>query len=244
MMNIMTDKDDYIELKKKCIGIVGGVSPESTIYYYQYITREYTNRFNDYRFPRIVIYSVAFQNYIDWCNNDRWDLVEDDLVHAITKLEAANADFGLISANTLHYVFEDVTSRVNLPLLSIVDVVSEYAQEQKLTKLALLGTKATMAKSFYPDALARFGIETVVPDKDEKEIVHQIIFQELSRGIILPESKRKYLDIINRLADNGADGVILGCTEIPLLIKQEDVTIPVLDSSHLHAKAALEKAIG
>jgi aspartate racemase len=228
---------------RKCIGIIGGVSPESTVYYYQYLTREYTSRFNDYRFPKIVIYSVAFQDYIDWCNVGSWDLVEDDLVFGILQLERAGADFGLISANTLHHVFDNVSKRSKIPLLSIVDVVAQHAKEQGLMKLALLGTKPTMTKSFYPDALAKFGIETVVPNSYEQEIIHQIIFQELTKGLILPESKNKYITIIERLADSGADGVILGCTEIPLLIKQIDVAIPVLDTSYLHANAALEEAL-
>jgi aspartate racemase len=228
---------------KKCIGIIGGLSPESTTYYYQYITREYTNRCSDYSYPEIIIYSVDFQKYIDWGSSGNWGAVEDDLVKAIGAISKAGAEFGIIATNTMHYVFDSVQSRVDLPLISLVDEVAKHVKNQGITKIGLLGTKLTMSKQFYPKALESYGIETLVPNQEDQKIVHEIIFKELTKGIIKLDSKAKYIDIINELSDFGAQGVILGCTEIPLLIKDSDIKISVIDSSLVHAKAALDFAL-
>jgi aspartate racemase len=228
---------------KKKIGILGGLSPESTVYYYQYLFREYNNRYNDYHFPKIIIYSVTFQEYVDWGMSGDWKAVEDDMVEAITALKNAGADFVIIATNTLHYVYDAVAARVEIPILSLVDAVCKHAQELGVHKLALLGTKLTMKKPFYHEALAKVGIETLVPDPEGMDFVQDNIFSELSKGIIKPESKTKYLEIINILADQGAEGVILGCTEIPLIVKQDDLKIHVLDTSLIHAEAALNYAL-
>ena len=228
---------------KKIIGIVGGLSPESTVYYYQYITRQYTRRFNDFNYPKIVIYSVSFQNYIDWMKDKNWQACEDDLVSAVDALKAAGADFAVIATNTLHYFYDKIVERVDIPVLSLVEAVCNRAHEFGITKIVLLGTKFTMTKSFYIDALAKVGVKTLVPNSEEQTFIHDVIFDELSRGIINNDSKKLYLEIIQELVEEGAQGVILGCTEIPLLINQDDLKIHVLDSSQLHAEAALEYAL-
>ncbi len=228
---------------KKKIGIVGGLSPESTIYYYQYITRKYTEEFGDFGYPEVVIYSVNFQNYVDWGKDDNWKAIEDDLVSAIKALQSAGAEFGIIATNTMHYVFDSVEKRVNIPLLSLVDAVCGRAKQIGINKIALLGTKFTMEKDFYPKALTKVGIETIVPNDEQRKIVNEIIFHELTKGIIKEESKNRYLEIIIDLAKRGAQGVILGCTEIPLLIRQDDVEITVLDSSLIHAEVAYQYAM-
>ena len=227
----------------KKIGIIGGLSPESTVYYYQYITRKYTERFGDYGYPKIIIYSVTFQEYIDWGMNKNWKAVEDDLVDTINMLQRAGADFAIIATNTVHYVYDTVVECVEMPVLSLVDAVCKHAQQLGLKTVGLLGTKLTMRADFYHKALAEVGIETLVPSSEDRGIVHEIIFKELSRGIIKERSKMKYLEIISELASQGAEGVILGCTEIPLLVSQDDVDITVLDSSQIHAEAALNYAI-
>ncbi len=228
---------------RKTIGILGGLSPESTIYYYQYITHEYTRRFNDYSYPEIIIYSVTFQEYVDLGMDGEWKVIEDKMVEAINALEKAGADFAVIATNTMHYVYDGVSRRVAIPVLSLVDTVCEHAKKFGINKIALLGTKLTMRKEFYYKALAKEGIATLIPDPEQQDIIHEIIFSELTKGIINPVSKTKFLGIINELADNGAEGVILGCTEIPLLITQDDLKIHVLDSSLIHAEAALNYAL-
>jgi aspartate racemase len=143
----------------------------------------------------------------------------------------------------VHYVYDTVASRSEIPIISLVEVVSSEAQKLGITKIGLLGTKFTMQHDFYPKALAKIGIETLVPTVDEQKIVDDIIFYELTKGILKEDSKKKYLDVINSLVSRGIDGVILGCTEIPLLINQEDVEIHALDSSKIHAEAAFNYAL-
>ncbi len=227
----------------KKIGIVGGLSPESTIYYYKYLTHSYTEQFGDYGYPHIIIYSVTFQEYLDWGRADDWKATEDDLVNAINALESANADFAIIATNTMHYLYDPIVKRTNIPIINLVEVVSDYAEKLDIKKLGILGTKFTMTHDFYPNALSKVGIETMVPDSEDQKIIHRIIFKELTQGIITSESKDKYLNIINKLVEKGAEGVILGCTEIPLLITQDDLKIHVLDSSKIHADAALKYAL-
>ena len=236
-------KTDSECVSLKTIGILGGLSPESTVYYYQYITRQYTERFGDHGYPEIMIYSVRFQDYIDWGNSNDWAAVEEDIVAKLNALDRAGAGFAVVATNTMHYLFDAVTARVEIPILSIVDAVRDDAVKHGLKTLGLLGTKITMTKDFYPKALAQAGIDTIVPDPADQEIIHEILFTELTNGILKNGSKKRYLDIIRTLAENGADGVILGCTEIPLLIKPEDVDIHVLDSSLIHADAALNYAL-
>lgn len=222
---------------------MGGLSPESTVYYYQYITHRYTRQFGDFGYPNIIIYSVTFQEYLDWGKSGDWRAIEDGMVSGILALEHAGADFALIATNTLHHIYDSVVKRTNIPILSIVSAVCSHAQTLGVENLGLLGTKFTMRKQFYPEALAKIGIETLVPGPEKQAVIHDIIFNELTRGIIKDQSKAQYLEIIDGLADQGAQGVILGCTEIPLLIKPKDLDIHVLDSSMIHAEAAFNYAL-
>ena len=180
---------------------------------------------------------------MDWGKADDWKSIEDDLVNSILALERAGADFAIIATNTMHYLYDSLNKRTNIPILNLVEVVSDHAQKLQIKKIGLLGTKFTMTHDFYPKALSNAGIETIVPDSDDQKVINDIIFHELTKGIITYESKDKYLKIINDLVKKGAEGVILGCTEIPLLIKQDDLKIHVLDSSKLHAEAALKYAL-
>ncbi len=227
----------------KKIGILGGMSPESTVEYYQYITHTYTGRFGDYGYPDVIIYSVSFQPYVDWPNNDRWDLVAQGLSEAAQKLEAAGADFIIIATNTMHLVFDEVQASVNVPMLSLLDAVGEAILAREIKTVGLLGTKFTMEKPFYQDALARKSISVLVPDAPDREYVNTIIYEELVAGQIRDESRAGYVTIINKLAARGAEGVILGCTEIPLLVSEADVGVPLFDSTIIHAEAALSYAL-
>jgi len=227
----------------KKIGILGGMSPESTVEYYQYITRTYTERFGDHGYPEVIIYSVSFQPYVDWPNQDRWDLVAQGLSEAAQKLEAAGADFIVIATNTMHLVFDQVQANVTVPMLSLLDVVDDAILARGIEKVGLLGTRFTMEKSFYQEALARRGITVLVPDEQDRAYVNGVIYDELVAGQIRDESRAGYVAIIHKLAEQGAEGVILGCTEIPLLVSEEDAGIPLFDTTLIHAEAALNYAL-
>lgn len=228
----------------KKIGIIGGLSPESTVSYYLHITRTYVERFGDYGYPEIIIYSVNLENYHRWRGENRWDLVAEDLIASAKRLQKAGADFGLIATNTMHKVFDVVKDAVDLPLIHLIDVTAVKAREMGLKNLGLLGTRYTMSDGFYDDRLRPYGLSTIVPPPEDQSIVHKIIVQELVQGRLLENSRREYIRVINELISLGAEGVILGCTEIPLLVKRKDAPVPLLDTAIIHAEAALEYAVG
>ena len=227
----------------KKIGILGGISPESTVEYYRYITRTYTQRYGNYAYPEILIYSVSFQDYADWPAAGRWDKVADGLSAAAQKLEAAGADFIIISANTMHLVLEPVRASVSVPVLSLLDAVGEAVQQRGLQTVGLLGTRFTMEARLYPQALGQRGIQVLVPDAEERSYINAVIYNELVAGQILENSRRGYVEIIQRLQARGAQGVILGCTEIPLLVNEADAGLPLFNTTHIHAEAALRFAL-
>ena len=227
----------------KVIGILGGMSPESTVEYYRYITRTYTERYGDYGYPEILVYSVSFQPFVDWPNEGRWDLVARGLGEAAQKLEAAGADFILIATNTMHIVLNEVQASVDVPMLSLLDAVGEAVLAKGLKTLGLLGTRFTMEESFYQDALASMGIAVLVPGPDDREYVNRVIYDELVAGRIRDESRVEFVRIAESLAQRGAEGIILGCTEIPLLLSKDDSGLPLFDTTTIHAEAALEYAI-
>jgi aspartate racemase len=227
----------------KKIGIIGGMSPESTVEYYQYITHTYTERFGDYDYPEVLIYSVSFQSYVDWPNLGRWDLVGKGLAEAAQKLEAAGADFVVIATNTMHIVLEDVKAAVSIPVLSLLDTIADAIIARKLKTVGLLGTRFTMEHELYPSSLKARGIDVLVPDADAREIVNTVIYNELVKGIIRDESRSQYVKVIDDLVERGAEGIILGCTEIPLLITGDNVAVPLFDTTTIHAETALNYAI-
>jgi aspartate racemase len=227
----------------KTIGLLGGMSPESTVEYYRYITRTYAERFGDYGYPPILIHSVSFQPYVDWPNQGRWDLVAKGLSEAARKLEAGGADFIVIATNTMHIVADEVSASATIPVLSLLDVVGEAISAQGMKTVGLLGTRFTMEHGFYQKALSLRGIEVLTPEADERAFVNNVIYDELVKGDIHDASRERFVVIVGELAGHGAEAVILGCTEIPLLIGPEDVTLPLLDTTRLHAEAALQYAL-
>jgi len=229
----------------KRIGILGGTTPESTVTYYRRITREYVRRFGDHSYPEILICSVSFQRFVDWMRAGDWGALAGAAAAELRTLAAAGADVGLLATNTFHKVFDEIAASVPIPLISILDIVAGRLDELGCRRAGLLGTQFTMDGAFYPDRLSREGIETVVPAPAERETIDRIIFDELSRGVTTVESKAVMIGMAERLvADEGADAVILGCTELPLLVADGDVSVPVLDSTVLHADAALAEALG
>jgi aspartate racemase len=227
----------------KRIGILGGMSPESTVEYYRYITRTYTERYGDYGYPEILIYSVSFQPYVDWPAEGRWDRVAEGLSAAARRLEAAGADFIVIATNTMHIVVDEVQAAVSVPVLSLLDAVGDAIRAQGLQAAGLLGTRFTMEKRFYADALAEKGIRVLIPEADERRFVDDVIYHELVSGEIREASRSRFVEIIEGLAARGAQGVILGCTEIPLLVREQDVDVPLFDTTTIHAEAALTYAL-
>jgi aspartate racemase len=227
----------------KTIGILGGMSPESTVAYYEYITRTYTERFGDYGYPEVLIYSVSFQPYVDWPEAGRWDLVAQGLGRAAQRLERAGADFAIIATNTMHKVFDEVQASVDIPLLSLLDAVGDAIVAAGLDTVGLLGTRFTMEADFYTAALSDHRIAVLTPEREARAVVDQVIYEELVAGVLRDESRRRFKQIIERLTERGAQGVILGCTEIPLLIREGDVTVPLFDTTTIHAEAALRYAL-
>ncbi len=220
---------------KKRIGILGGISYESTINYYEIILKKYYERYNDYYYPEIVIFSLDFQKFTDFEDKNEKEYITY-IMEGITALEDAGAEFVVMAANSPHAVFEDVKRQSRIPLLSIVEVTAHKAVEENMKMLLLLGIKFTMQSLFYQDVCKKYGITVVVPSDKEQDEINTIIFDELVIGVFKEESKRRLIDIINGY---NVDGVILGCTELPLIIHQRDVGVPLLNTLEIHAEAAL-----
>jgi len=227
----------------KKIGILGGLSPESTATYYEYITREYTKRYGDYSYPEIIMYSVNFQEFVDWQNQDQWDLAADKMIEVFRALEKAGADFGLIASNTMHVVFDKVQREISIPLINIIEVTAEAIKKEGIKTVGLLGTIFTMSKHFYKACLETRGIITLVPDREDQKFVNSVIYEELTRGLIKLKSKERYVKIVKKIKEKGAEGIVLGCTEIPLLIKEKDCGVRLYDTTLIHAEKALNYAI-
>ena len=227
----------------KKIGILGGMSPESTTLYYEHITRTYTARFGDYGYPEILIYSVNFQKIVDWQHNGQWKEAAAEMARALEQLHAAGADFGLIATNTMHIVFDEVQREVHMPLLSIISATAEGVLAAGIRTVGLLGTVFTMSEPFFREGLERLGIKALVPGQDDQQRLNNVIYQELCRGEIRPSSRQLFLDVIEGLAGQGAEGIILGCTEIPLLVEPQHCKLPLFNTAILHAAKALDYAL-
>jgi len=227
----------------KTIGLIGGLSWESTTDYYRYINTFVKEQMGGLHSAKCLLYSFDFEEIVTLQKAGHWEKATELMINAAKTLEAGGADIVLICTNTMHKMAKEVQASLSIPLLHIAEVTGNKAKEAGLKKVGLLGTMFTMEHAFYKEALLDQGIETIVPEKEDRESVHHIIFDELCKGIILPESKKTYMRIIEELIDQGAEGVILGCTEIPLLIKQEDSSIPLFDTTFLHAKAAVSFAL-
>lgn len=228
----------------KTIGMLGGTTPESTAAYYRYLTHEYARRFGDLSYPEILIYSVNFQQFIDWdYHADRADLVAKT-VSIFDTLKEAGADFGLMTANTLHIVFDEVTRRTELPLISIVQTTLDAVRVAGLDPVGLLGTLATMSEPFYSEAFAAQGITVLVPEAGEQRELSRIIYEELSRGEVREESRRTYLRAAEELRGRGARGLVLGCTELGMVLEPGDVDLPCFDTLEIHADRVLRIATG
>ncbi|MBS6762175.1 MAG: aspartate/glutamate racemase family protein [Clostridium sp.] len=227
----------------KTIGLIGGMSWESTVPYYQIINKEVKNRLGGLHSAKVILYSVEFDEIEKCQSNGDWEKSGDILGNAAKGLEAAGADFILICTNTMHKVAPQIQSMIHIPIIHIADATAEELEKCQIRSVGLLGTKYTMTQEFYKQRLIDRGIDVVIPDVEDIDVVNDIIFQELCIGKIKEESRKKFQKIIDSLKDKGADGVILGCTEIGLLIHQADSSLPVFDTTVIHAKRAVERAL-
>jgi aspartate racemase len=224
----------------KRIGILGGISHESTAVYYQRLHAEYFARRQDYYYPEVIVYSLNFQKFTDYEDRGEMEPYVEYILQGLDALQRAGADFALMAANSPHAVFPQVAAQTTLPLLSIVEVTAQAAQARGLRRLLLLGIRFTMQATFYADVCARYGIDVITPDADEQNIINRIIFEELVVGNFRAESRQLLLRIIEQYP---VDGVILGCTELPLLLRASDTTTPLLDTLTLHVKATVDYAL-
>lgn len=228
----------------KTIGLLGGMSWESTVTYYQVVNRIVKRELGGLHSAKVLLYSVDFAE-IEACQaTGNWAQSADILTKAAQNLEKAGADFIIICTNTMHKVAPEIQPRLNIPIVHIAEATAEALQKEHITKVALLGTKYTMTQDFYKEKLLRAGIQVFIPDPQGVETVNNIIYDELCLGVVSQTSKEKYLRVIDDLAGRGAQGVILGCTEIGLLIQQEDTPLPVFDTTQIHAAKAAMLAIG
>lgn len=229
----------------KTIGLIGGMSWESTITYYQIINTVVKERLGGLHSARCILYSVEFDEIERCQSSGDWERAGAILAQAAAALERAGADFIVICTNTMHKVAGQVRSAVSVPLLHIAQVTAAELRRQGVERVALLGTRYTMEQDFYKSVIADGGIEVLVPGEEARALVNAVIFDELCRGIISESSRRAFLDIIAELAGQGAQGVILGCTEIGLLVRQEDTPVPLFDTTLIHAaRAALDALEG
>lgn len=228
----------------KTIGLIGGLTWFSTIDYYRYINQEVNRRLGGDEAARIIVNSVNYGEIKKLTQAGDWRAIAGIICKAARETETAGADCLLIGANTMHHIADKVTSAVSIPVIHVADAVAKAIVNQDIGTIALLGTRYTMQFDFYRNRLATYGIKTLIPDDEGVEFINASIYEELGKGLLLPETRHRYQDIIGELMTRGAQGVILGCTEIPLLIKPEHSPVPVFDTTMLHANAAVDFALG
>jgi len=228
----------------KTIGLIGGMSWESSSEYYRIINETVRERLGGLHSAECIMYSADFEQIENLQHQGKWEELTKLMLNFAQKLEGAGADFIVICTNTMHKMAEEVENNTNIPLLHIADATAEKIIEKGLGKLGLLGTNFTMEEDFFKKRLEeKYNIEVIIPSQNDRRIIDSVIYNELCLGIIKQSSKEKYKEVINRLISDGADGVILGCTEIPLLVSQGDVEMPVFDTTTIHAKSAVEFAL-
>lgn len=228
----------------KTIGLLGGMSWESTELYYRWINEMAKERLGGLHSARIAMVSVDFQEIEELQHQNRWEEAGQVLAKAAQQVEAAGADFLVLCTNTMHKVAPQIESAMRIPLLHIADATAEQIKQAGIDTVGLLGTKFTMEQEFYSGRLQdKHGLRVLIPSKEDREIVHRVIFEELVLGIVRDESRAEYLRIIENLHEQGAEGIIEGCTEIVMLVRQEHTTIPLFDTTAIHAQKAVEMAL-
>ena len=229
----------------KTIGLIGGMSWESTIPYYRHINETVKERLGGLHSARIVLVSVDFHDIEALMRAGNWDAVGSALAEAARTLAGAGADLIVLATNTMHRVAESIAAAVDVPLLHIVDPTAQAIKAAGLGRIGLIGTRFTMEEAFYRERLAtRHGIKVLVPDEADRALVHRVIFEELCLGVTNPQSRDAYRAVMRKLVSRGAQGIILGCTEFSLLIGADDAQVPLVDTTARHARAAADAALG
>jgi aspartate racemase len=228
----------------KVIGLIGGMSWNSTLVYYQIINESFSQRLGGLHSARLILYSLDFVEIEMAQRQDRWDDAADILVKAGIAVKQAGADFLLICTNTMHRVADEVAEKVGLPVLHIADVTGNAIRELGLKRIGLIGTRFVMEEPFYQERLRKLSdVEILVPKEQDMTTIHRIIYNELCEGRIKASSRRACVRIIDGLIRQGAEGIVLGCTELPLLVRSSDINVPLLDTTRLHAQAAVNLAL-
>jgi aspartate racemase len=227
----------------KTLGIIGGLSWFSTAVYYNTINQLVNQQLGGSHSAQLLLYSVDFNDFKILQEKNDWDKIEQMFTDIALRLQNAGAECIIMATNTPHLIADLVQQKIKIPLLHIAEETAKEIVRQKVKKVGLLGTKFTMENSFFKDRLTKFNIETVIPDSSDRDFIHASIFNELTKGIFKDETKKKYIDIIAKLKREGAEGVIFGCTEIALLITQDDSNITVFDTTTIHSKAAVDFAL-
>jgi len=227
----------------KTIGLIGGMSWESTVTYYQMINEGIKDSLGGLHSAKVLLYSVDFFEIEALMSRGAWDDAAELLGDVAHRLEAAGADMILICTNTLHKVAPQVQSRIRVPLVHIAEAAAEELLSKGITRVGLLGTKYTMMQEFYREKLTERGIDVLIPEGEEIDLVNRVIFDELCLGVVKEDSKAAYLKVIANLQARGAQGILLGCTELGLIVSQEDVSLPLFDTTVIHAKKAIELAL-
>jgi len=228
----------------KTIGLLGGMSWESTTTYYKLINESVKEKLGGLHSAKICLYSVDFNEIEKLQHEGNWDATAVILSDAAQKVQAGGAEFLVICTNTMHKVASQIEQSISIPILHIADATAEELMEKGIKKVGLLGTKFTMEQEFYKGRLAeKYGLEIIVPCTDDQDVVHQVIYNELCLGQVVESSRQGYLRIITSLKSEGAEAVILGCTEIALLVQQKHTSVPLFDTTTIHAKKAVELAI-
>jgi len=227
----------------KTIGLLGGMSWESTQTYYRLINEGVKNRLGGLHSAKLVLFSVDFAEIEALQHKGDWPATADILAGAALSVQKAGADFLVIGTNTMHKVAPEIEQAIGIPLLHIADATAQLLKKEGVTRAGLLGTRFTMEQAFYRERLEAAGIDVLTPDESQRDEVHRVIYEELCQGEIKPDSRHTYLDIVSSLSGRGAQAVILGCTEIGLLISQADTEVPLYDTTEIHAARAVELAL-
>ena len=228
----------------KTIGLIGGMSWESSIVYYELINKKVNELLGGFHSCKSIMYTVDFDNIVKLQHEEKWEDLDIIMADSAKRLERAGADIVVLCTNTMHLCSKAITDSISIPFLHIAEATGMAIASRSIKKVGLLGTKFTMEKDFYKEVLTdKFGIEVIIPNEEEREKAHSIIYNELVHGQIKNESREVYKVIIENLQNRGAEGVILGCTEIPLLISDSDVNIPTFDTTEIHAEKAVEWAL-
>ena len=228
----------------KKIGLVGGISWVSTVDYYRYINEEVNEKLGGIKYAECIIYSINLHEFVNNNLSGNWDATYDLLLDASLNLEKSGAEAIVLCANTAHAIADRLEQNIHIPLIHIATATANEIKREGLVKVGLLGTKFTMEMDFYIAKLASEGIQAIVPQlQEDRDFIQNTLKDELGKGIVKEETKKRYLSIIDQLIESGAEGIILGCTEIPLLINQQDISVPAFDTTKIHARAAVEFAL-